>query len=293
MDIKELIEKAVKLLEDARYSSSRIYTYRWLWSKGIIPFKESRGLADYNKDVGMDFMITCHNEGVLSNLDSCLLAVKVENMAFAKTRISGSTLPEGAEIGVFVRATDGSLYNGVSIDNVKYTSVGTGLDQSWLTDPTTPIELLPSKATAFAYYPWQETGVSLNCVEITNDGTDWMYTAIPATNLSNKNNVARFHMFHALSIIRCKVVKGDYDGAGTFQTLSVKGEALASAGVLDLQAGEFTEYKGLNTFISQSVNQTISEVPLEVDTWALSTDEQGTVLFQLVIDGKAFLVNVP
>ena len=66
MDIKELIEKAVKLLEDARYSSSRIYTYRWLWSKGIIPFMESRGLTDYNEDVGMDFMNTCHNEGVLS-----------------------------------------------------------------------------------------------------------------------------------------------------------------------------------------------------------------------------------
>ena len=66
MHIKELIEKAVQLLENARYSSSRIYTYRWLWSKGIIPFMESRGLADYNEDVGMDFMITCHNEGVLS-----------------------------------------------------------------------------------------------------------------------------------------------------------------------------------------------------------------------------------
>ena len=66
MDIKELIEKAVQLLENARYSSSRIYTYRWLWSKGIIPFMESRGLADSNEDVGMDFMITCHNEGVLS-----------------------------------------------------------------------------------------------------------------------------------------------------------------------------------------------------------------------------------
>ena len=36
MDIKELIEKAVQLLKDARYSNSRIYTYRWLWSKGII-----------------------------------------------------------------------------------------------------------------------------------------------------------------------------------------------------------------------------------------------------------------
>lgn len=66
MDIKELIEKAVQLLKDARYSNSRIYTYRWLWSKGIIPFMKSRGLNDYNENVGKEFMLTCHINGELS-----------------------------------------------------------------------------------------------------------------------------------------------------------------------------------------------------------------------------------
>lgn len=66
MDIKELIEKTVQLLKDARYTSSRIYTYRWLWSKGIIPFMEYRGLDDYTEDVGKAFMLTCNKEGELS-----------------------------------------------------------------------------------------------------------------------------------------------------------------------------------------------------------------------------------
>ena len=53
-------------LKDARYSNSRIYTYRWLWSKGIIPFMKSRGLNDYNENVGKEFMLTCHINGELS-----------------------------------------------------------------------------------------------------------------------------------------------------------------------------------------------------------------------------------
>jgi len=61
MDIKKLIEKAVQLLQAARYTSSRIYTYRWLWSKGIIPYMEARGLSDYDENIGKSFMLTCHD----------------------------------------------------------------------------------------------------------------------------------------------------------------------------------------------------------------------------------------
>ncbi len=61
MDIKKLIEDAVQLLKDGRYTSSRIYTYRWLWSKGIIPFMESQGLDDYTESIGKEFMLTCHD----------------------------------------------------------------------------------------------------------------------------------------------------------------------------------------------------------------------------------------
>lgn len=66
MDIKKLIEHVVQLLKDARYTSSRIYTYRWLWSKGIIPFMESQGLDDYTESVGKEFMLTCHDGSELT-----------------------------------------------------------------------------------------------------------------------------------------------------------------------------------------------------------------------------------
>ena len=65
MDIKNLIERAVRLLQEQRYTSNRIYTYRWLWSKGIIPFMEAKGLDDYDEEVGKAFMLTCHDGGYL------------------------------------------------------------------------------------------------------------------------------------------------------------------------------------------------------------------------------------
>lgn len=66
MDIQKLMEHAVQLLQSARYTSSRIYTYRWLWTKGIIPFMKAKGLSDYNEDVGNAFMLTCHDGSDLS-----------------------------------------------------------------------------------------------------------------------------------------------------------------------------------------------------------------------------------
>jgi len=66
MDINKLIERAVQLLKDAKYTSSRIYTYRWLWSKGILPFMQAKGLDDYTEEVGKEFMLTCHDGSELT-----------------------------------------------------------------------------------------------------------------------------------------------------------------------------------------------------------------------------------
>ena len=33
MEIQKLIKRANQLLAEARYTSSRIYTYNWLWKK--------------------------------------------------------------------------------------------------------------------------------------------------------------------------------------------------------------------------------------------------------------------
>ncbi|MFC3560242.1 winged helix-turn-helix transcriptional regulator [Pedobacter jamesrossensis] len=61
MKIQNLIERANHLLKEARYSSSRIYIYNWLWKKGILEFMNSKGLVDYDENVGNEYMLTCHD----------------------------------------------------------------------------------------------------------------------------------------------------------------------------------------------------------------------------------------
>lgn len=61
MEIQKLIERANQLLKEARYSGSRIYTYNWLWKKGILVYMRSRGLVDYDENVGHEYTLTCHD----------------------------------------------------------------------------------------------------------------------------------------------------------------------------------------------------------------------------------------
>lgn len=62
MEIKKLIKCANQLLTEARYSNSRIYTYNWLWKKGILVYMLSKGLVDYDENVGNEYMLTCHDD---------------------------------------------------------------------------------------------------------------------------------------------------------------------------------------------------------------------------------------
>ena len=61
MEIQKLIERANQLLKETRYSSSRIDTYNWLWKKGILAYMFSRGLVEYDENVGNEFAMTCHD----------------------------------------------------------------------------------------------------------------------------------------------------------------------------------------------------------------------------------------
>lgn len=62
MEIKKLVKRTNQLLTEARYSSSRIYTYNWLWKKGLLAHMLSNGLIDYDENVGKEYMLTCHDD---------------------------------------------------------------------------------------------------------------------------------------------------------------------------------------------------------------------------------------
>lgn len=66
MEIKKVIERANQLLAEARYTKSRIYTYNWLWKKGILSYMNSKSMVDFNEKVGNECMLCYHDGGTVT-----------------------------------------------------------------------------------------------------------------------------------------------------------------------------------------------------------------------------------
>ncbi len=63
MEIQKVIERANQLLTEARYTKSRIYTYNWLWKKGIFSYMNSKSLVDFDEKVGKECTLCFHDGG--------------------------------------------------------------------------------------------------------------------------------------------------------------------------------------------------------------------------------------
>ena len=101
--------------------------------------------------------VSCVNEiEVLESVEQAAvpLAISVCGQPEAKGQLTGTYLPDGATLGVFMRAADGSRYDGLTLQNVKYTATGSGVGQSWSGEVSSPIDLSSTVGTAYAFYPW-------------------------------------------------------------------------------------------------------------------------------------------
>ena len=244
---------------------------------------------------GLLLFISC-SEGldeVDRGIDKVPLNVVLRNKPLQKAQVEGVYMPDLSEIGVFLLAESGGNYDSQSYDNIKYTSSGTGSSQTWGMDPTLPIALSETKGIAYAYYPRVETDVTLTNVNITNDGTDWMYSSAPALDISNKNPVARFEMVHAMTIIRCKINRGQYDGTGDVRSVSVKGSTLASGASLNLEDPSQSTLSGVNAEIKAMDVGTLQDEPIIVDLWGVPAQTGSELTFSLRIDDLFFQVKTP
>lgn len=161
------------------------------------------------------------------------LRIAVQQASQTKTQIVDTYLPDLAELGVFIRSAEGTAYDDSGLQSVCYKASGVGAEQQCTAE--SEIQLSGTVGKAYAFYPYRALDGSELKVPITNDGTNWMYTADPPTNLTNKNNVARFHLSHTMTIIRCKVVKRNYQGDCDVDSVCVKSPALALGGSINLQ----------------------------------------------------------
>lgn len=229
--------------------------------------------------------------GPVNNL-SAPLTVQADALPVSKAQLNEGSFPADTELGLFLRAVDGSDYEGKAVDNSKYVSEGEDGSQNWVTSDADRIWLSAVKGVAYAYYPYVD-GATITNVPISNDGTDWMYTAEPPTNLTNKNNVARFHLCHAMTIIRCKVVKGDYQGDCDVASVSVKSPALALEGSINLRQSGLEGFKAVNAPIGTYGLGLVGAEPLALDFWAVPVGVDGALSFEVVADEHTFIVNSP
>jgi len=66
MEIQKVIERANQLLKEAWYTKSRIYTYNWLWKKGILSYMNSKSMVDFDEKVGKECILCFHDGGTVT-----------------------------------------------------------------------------------------------------------------------------------------------------------------------------------------------------------------------------------
>ena len=209
----------------------------------------------------------------------------------ARAPIHGTALPDASNIGISLVAEDGTPYDGVTYDNLKYTAAGTAPDQSWST-PNVPT-LSSSPAKLVAYYPWAEnTDYSAVPVE-TDTQTDYMYSQW-LTGLSNANPNANIVMKHALTAVRVALVKGDFTADVDVSSVSVKSPAFATAGSLDATTGALSGLTGIGDDVTVTADFPLTAQATNVEVMAVPdvSVSSGVTTVTTQIGDRKYSVNI-
>ena len=209
----------------------------------------------------------------------------------ARVPIHGTALPDASNIGISLVAEDGTPYDGVAYDNLKYTAAGTAPDQSWST-PNVPT-LSSNTAKLVAYYPWAEnTDYSAVPVE-TDTQTDYMYSQW-LTGLSNANPNANIVMKHALTAVRVALVKGDFTADVDVSSVSVKSPAFATAGAMDATTGALSGLTGIGDVVTVAADFPLTAQATNVEVMAVPdvTVSSGVTTVTTQIGDRKYSVNI-
>lgn len=237
--------------------------------------------------------------------DSCIATVRgggnspleiiTSEIPFTKStgQIFGSSLSSGSELGVFVTSEEGTLYNNKEYNNLKFVSVGTGVDQAWSYDEHNPILLNGTNAKIYAYYPRQSTDFTLDSIVITNDGTDWMYTPTAATGLNYLNPKAILSMIHVMSIIQVKVILSHEYENTTDMKIGLEGTGWATSAILDLEEGKLTSYKiDDNEIVADNITKS-NPTTLTHDFWVISNEQPTLITVKVKLGNDYYKITTP
>ena len=163
----------------------------------------------------------------------------------SKAIVSGTVLPYGSKVGVFVEDETGNgYYQGHDYRNVSFQVTG-----NRLMNPSKKIMLTPTTGIAYAYYPYVANATLASLSVNALSQTDHMYSGARG-GLSYSNHTASITMRHAMAAITLNIVKGSYSGDCRVTKVSVKGSNLAVSGTYNGKTGAILTRSGLNGTIS-------------------------------------------
>ena len=212
-----------------------------------------------------------------------------------KGLITETTLPDASKIGTFFVDESGTTYNGISVNNLRFTASGTGASQVWT--PDLYVGVGTADGTLYSYYPYSANTTDKTAVPVKANAShqvDYLY-ATPATGINNQNATVTLTMNHALAALRFNIEKGMYAGDAQLTSIGLKGGNIATAATLDVTTGELANYTGTGAYINNIVTPTTLSATASVFEFIVVPvkDASEAVTVELTVDKKLFSVEIP
>ena len=223
------------------------------------------------------------------------LKVKASPATETKALVYGTSMPEGAVLGVAVVEPNLTTYDGENLMNIPYVAATKDGAQVW--NPVNdPILLSPTTGNGHAYYPYSEEIASLKEIPMkaTSDHqVDYMY-AKKVNTLRKNYATASMTMYHAMCGVRLCIKRGTYTGEGVITSASVKGEALATSCMFDAISVTRSDITGAGEAIAPPMKPlTITSEVQNIDIIAVPTGVESIIEIDLCIDGRTVSLKTP
>ena len=234
---------------------------------------------------------SCDNELDTNNIantgwdNSHLTISTITTHNSTKALIEDDYLPATSAIGITVLNTEGTAYDNIDYQNIRFEAEGTGATQKWQGDAT--IYLSATEGYCYGYYPYSLTANDITQIPVsTASQTDYLYATPKQVDINNKN--VNLNMKHALSAIRLALKRGTYTGTGKITAVSVTSSGLGTTGILNATTGKVTA-SGTGAAIAVTTDIDLTTTEQNADIIVVPTGNEATLTLTATIDGKAYM----